>query len=240
MKKTMVIIISAISFWGYSQTSVMKTTTFHDFVKLFSEQKMPSKYKTGIINDVNKISKSDAINYFYLTEDDLRMNDYNYDYDEDIQYDNWIDVLPGALGKFSNEKYIALVYALLKAPTNGLETYKASLITFTYDGEIIDSIVVRHQYTREEDWKDVVFLENNMLRIFDYRINSENYTMKRGSYYIIDNEQPKTVVEIVDYQINETGEIKLIKEHTKKYLMEPVSFYRNYHAESDDPMNEYK
>ena len=241
MKMNFLIIILSITMLDvYSQTYIKKVSNFQELIDLFPEQKLPSKYKAGEIDDsINSINKKDAINYLHLTEDELKMNDYDYNHDEEIQYDNWVDVLPGALGKISNKKYVALIFALLKNPAYGLETYKTLLTTFTYDGEVIDSIVVRSQYTREEDWRDVVFLENDVLRIFDYAPNFENYNVESGIYYIIDKEQPQTVVEIRDYQIDEDGQINMIKEHPKRYLKEFVSFYRSYQPNSDDPMNEY-
>jgi hypothetical protein len=45
-----------------------------------------------------------------------------------------------------------------------------------------------------------------------------------------------------NYKFGRTGKNgKIIhrKTHPKLYLKETVSFYRNYHENSDDPMNEY-
>ncbi|GAB6013575.1 hypothetical protein [Viscerimonas tarda] len=237
--KIVIVLFLVLTLNTLCHTQTKQNSKFNDVVKLFPEQKSLSKYKDGVISKINKINKEDAIKYLHLTEEDLKMNDYSYNYDEEIVYDNWVEVLPGALGKISTEKYIALVYALLKSPSEGLETYKTMLTTFTYEGQIIDSIVVRSQYTPEVDWRDVVFLESNILRIFDYKPNMENYNIKGGAYYIIDEKGQQTVVEINDYQIDENGKISHIKTHPKQYLKEFVSFYREYHKDSDDPMNEY-
>jgi hypothetical protein len=240
MKKKMIIL--ALTTLAFNIFCIAQTQRHHEFdevTKLFPELKLPSKRKDGIKRDIKDINKIDAIKYLHFADDDLKMNDYSYNYDEDIRYDNWVEVLPGAIGKMSKENYIALVYALLKSPTLGLETYKVTLTTFTYEGQVIDSIVVRSQYTRDIDWRDVVFLENNVLRIFDYDLNWENYNVENNTYYIIDRKGPKTVVEINDYQIGENGKIKHIKTHPKQYLQEFVDFYRDYHKNSDDPMNEY-
>jgi len=225
------------------QSQTQESRIFTEVLKLFPEMKFPLKYKDGMIGTkIKNISKKDAIKYFYFTENDLRMNDFNYNYDEDIKYDHWVEVLPGALGKISNTNYVALVYALLKSPTIGIESYTAKLSTFSYKGQLIDSIVVRSQYTPEEDWRDVVFLEKNSLQIFDYKPNLENYDteeLKRGIYSEIDKDGYKTIVEIKDYQIDENGKINLIKTYPKQYLKESVSYYRSYHKDSDDPMNKY-
>jgi len=214
--------------------------SFTDMLKLFPEMKVPLKYKDEAIGaKIKHISEKDAIMYLHFTEDDLRMNDFDYNFDEDIKYDHWVEVLPGALGKISKTNYVTLVFALLKSPTIGIETYIAKLSTFSYEGQVIDSIIIRSQYTPENDWRDVVFVEQNIFRIFDYTPNSENYNIKDGIYYLIDEKQPKTIVEINDYQIDENGKITLIKTSPKRYLKEFVSFYRNYQKDSDDPMNEY-
>ena len=238
--KILIIILSVITFDIYSQIQVKETSTFQELIELFPELKIPSKRKDGKIRDINKISKEASIKYLHFTEDDLKMNDFSYNQDEDIKLDNWVEVLPGALGKITSKEYVALAYALLKMPTYGLETYKTLLTTFTYEGKTIDSMVIRSQYTRENDWRDVVFLENNILRIFDYEPNLENYDVKDGIYYITDEKQPMSIVKIADYQIDSEGEIVFIETHPKQYLKEDVDFYRSYRPDSDDPMNEYE
>ena len=85
----------------------------------------------------------------------------------------------------------------------------------------------------------MVFLTSNTFKIFDYKSNLENYNIKGGVYYTIDEKQPKTIVEIMDYQIDENGKITLIKTHPKQYLKERVAFYRTYQKDSDDPMNDF-
>jgi hypothetical protein len=185
------------------------------------------------------MNKQDALKYFGLTENDLKFNDFDYNFDEDIRYDNWTEILPYKMGKIMKKNYVALLYSIGKYPNYGVDTFCMTLISFTYTGQPIDKIEIRSQYTLEQDWRDVVFLENNVLRIFDYKPNLENYNVKNEIYYLIDEKQPKTVVEIKDYQIDENGKINLIKTHPTQYLKEFVSYYRSYHEDSDDPMNEY-
>ncbi|MDR1182408.1 MAG: hypothetical protein LBL13_10575 [Bacteroidales bacterium] len=245
MKKKMITLtLITLAFNISCMAQTQQQREFNRVTKLFPELKVPSKYKDGERggNDIKDVNKVDAIKYLHFTEDDLKMNDYKYNHDEDIRTDNWVEVLPGALNKISKGNYIALVYALLKSPTHHNDivyTYTVTLTTFTYEGSIIDSIVVRSKYTPDTDWKDVVFLENNVLQIFDYKPNLENYNIKGGTYYIIDKKGPKTVVEINDYQIEGNGKIKHIKTYPKQYLQEFVDFYQDYHEDSDDPMNEY-
>jgi len=232
-----IIVTLAFNFSCQSQTH--KTSTFIDVVNLFPDAKIPLKRKDGIISKINDISKSDAKKYLHLSEENLKMNNFLYNMDEDIVTDRWQDVLPGALSKVIRDKYVILIYAILKVPDIGVSTYQAWLTTFTYEGQIIDSMTVRSQYTPEVDCRDFILLENNVLRIFDYKPYLENYNIKGGAYYVIDEKQPQTEVEISDYQIDENGKINLIKTYPKQYLKEFVSFYRNYQKDSDDPMNKY-
>ena len=237
MKKTLIIIVLLACSVCKAQT----IQTFTELLNLFPEMKFPLKYKDGIPTEVNveKVSKEDAVKYLHFTGDDLQMNDYSYDHDEDIKYDNWVEVLPGALGKISKTNYVALVYVLAKYPTLGLESYVSKLSTFSYEGQHIDSIVIRSRFTRENDWTDIVFLNNNTFKVFQYQTNIENYDIRNNTYYLIDENLPRTVVDITDYHIDENGKIKILRTYPKQYLKDEVIFYRHYRRDSDDPMNEY-
>jgi hypothetical protein len=244
--KTKLFLLMIIAFCV--QCYAQEKMDFEQFVTFITEIEAPICYKTGKlpkkinkpVSDINKkITRQEALTFFSLTENDLKFNDFDYNFDEDIKYDNWVNILPYVDGKFSTKNYVAIMYSIAKFPRIGTDTSFSVLTTFTPLGSLIDKIEIRSQYTREEDWKDVVFLENNVLRIFDYKLNLENYNVKRGTYYIIDENKAQTIVEISDYKINEAGKISLTKTHPKQYLKEFVSFYRNYNKDSDDPMNEY-
>lgn len=215
-------------------------TDFEKFIESFVEMKIPSNYKKSTPSSkIQEVNMKDALRYFNLTENDLRFNDYSYDFDEDIKYDNWVIVLPHKQEKISNKNHVALIYSIDRNSELALDTGSVTLTTFTYSGVPIDKIVIRSHYTRENDWRDVVFLTKDTFRIFNYLTNLENYNVKGGIYYLIDENAPRTVVETEDYQIDENGKIKHIKTYPKQYLKKFVSFYRDYHADSDDPMNDY-
>jgi hypothetical protein len=244
MKTKFICLIGAILLFGFPyQLQAQKSSTFIEVANLFPEAEIPLKRKNDIMFKINKISKSDAMKYLHLSEGDLKMNNPLIDMDESKTIDRWQEILPGALSRITREKYVALVCAMLKSPDVGLETYRVWLTTFTYQGNIIDSITIRSQYTPESDWRDFVLLKNDTLRIFDYMPNLENYDkeklLKRGVYSAIDENGYMTIVEINDYQIDENGKIKHIKTLPKKYLKKTTSFYRDYQKDSDDPMNEY-
>jgi hypothetical protein len=234
--------IIVLSFSG-AFNQVQAGSAFLSFCNLFPEMTIPFpiQYKNDLIpiKPAVDINKQDAMRYLHFSEEDLRMNNPLVNFDENIVIDRWQEALPTIVFKIKEVNYIALIYTLAKFPNVGLETYKMFLSTFTYEGQMIDSINVRSQYPPEMSkagWRDVVFLKKNILRIFDYKPNMENYNIK---YDIIDEKKPITVVEISDYQIDETGKIKLIKTHPKQYLKEFVSYYESYHKDSDDPMNEF-
>ena len=243
MKSRLFLVVTTLAL--YAQCSAGETMSFEEFIASTKEIDVPISYKTGklpkLVNepsaDINKkITKQEAFTYFNLTESDLIVNDADFDYDNEIQYDNWIDILPYINGKFSMNNCVAIIYNL-----DRLDTFFMALATFTYSGEPIDRIEICSQYTLEKDWKDFIFLENKVLRIFDYKFNWENFNVEKGgSYSVIDEKQPLTVVEINDYQIDKNGKIVHIKTHPQKYLKEFVDFYRSYQPNSDDPMNEYE
>jgi hypothetical protein len=211
-------------------------TDFEKFAESFYTINVPYSYKTELKHPkLQKIENRDAFNYFGITEDDLKYNDFNYDFDNDIKYDRWVETSVYTCGKLLRENYIALIYTFGKNPTYGPYTFITKLNTFTHSGTLIDTITVRSQQTREFDWKDVIFLAKDILRIFYYEPNKENFN---EHYYVIDETKPLTVVEIKDYQIDENGKINLIKTYPKQYLKELITSYRSYHEGSDDPMNE--
>jgi hypothetical protein len=244
MKKRLSIIICiAISFQCCGQSQI-QNKEFAEFIGLFNDvPKYPFNYKKDVPKPIyenyrkHEISLNQAKKYLNFNDQDWYAIEQDYNYDEDILRERVVDNPPLAHLKMHHNSYMSLIYRTDKGVNN--DTLQVFLETFTLHGKEIDKIVIGGQYTREEDWRDVVFLEDNILRIFDYKPNLENYNVKNGAYYIIDKEQPQTAVEINDYQIDENGKINHIKKHPKQYLKEFVSFYRSYHKDSDDPMNEY-
>ena len=251
MRKNILTVIYcvAISFQCCGQSQI-KDIEFAKFADKFTELKtFPIMCKPSLGNffyfkgnSFYEITLEDAKKYLGYSDQDYYVTEYDYNMDEDIISNvRQVENPPAAINKISNNHYITLIY--LRSSSlylNECDTTIEILNTVTLNGIPIDKITIQGHYTRELDWRDVVFLKNNTLRIFDYKPNLENYNIKNGAYYIIDKEVPQTIVEISDYQIDENGKINLIKKHPKQYLKEFVSFYRNYHADSDDPMNEYK
>ena len=247
MKKDILIFIYgvAISFQCYGQSQT-QDNEFAKFLNKITKAETPIKYKVkGNYQELNHsyvVLLEEAKKYLGYSTQDYYITEYDYDMDEDIISNiRQVENPPFADNKIIREKYIILIYHRYSNSGNIIEcdTLVKILSTFTESGTLIDKIAIQGHNTREEDWKDVVFLENNVLRIFDYKPNLENYNIKGGIYYIIDEEQPRTVVEINDYQIDKNGKIVHIKTHPQKYLKEFVDFYRSYQPNSDDPMNEY-
>ena len=231
---------------GQSQIEI-KDKDFAKFINKISEKEIPKKCKVS--NNLNcfrdkpayKISLDEAKKYLGYSNEDYYVTEYDYDMDEDRMSNiRQVEHAPFADRKIMQKNYIGLLYyRSCSRFVDECDTVTEILNTYTMDGSLIDKITIQGHYTREFDWIDFVFLSNNTFKTFQYLPNLENYNIKGGAYYVIDEKQPQTVVEINDYEIDETGKINLIKTHPKQYLKEPVSFYRSYQKDSDDPMNEY-
>ena len=212
---------------------------FNNMKQLFPEMNVPHNFKSESTipsTKINKISKSLSQKYFFFKDSDLLLNDYDVNFDENIVYDNWVENLPGAIYKISEDECIALIYGLVKNGTYK-STYESKMFTFSYDGKFIDSMTIRSQYTPESDCKECVFLSRKQFLIFKYIDNFENVDGKTGRY--IDFKKPLTIVEISEYIINDRGKIHFVKKLPPQYLKESVVYYREYHSNSDDPMNKY-
>jgi hypothetical protein len=251
MKRNILLIICAIISQLCCGQSQIKNKAFEQFVNKFTELKLksfpikckpiPNNFFYFTDNSFHEISLDEAKKYLSYSDKDYYVTEYDYDVDEDkISNIRQVENPPFANNKILQSNYIGLIYLWSSSLyLNKSDTAIEMLNTFSIDGEYIDKIVIQGHYTRSHDWRDVIFLDSSILRIFDYKPNLENYTIKGGAYYIIDEKKPQTIVEITDYQIDENGKINLIKTYPKQYLKEFVSFYRSYHENSDDPMNEY-
>ena len=242
MKK--ILFIGAIMLFCGCIRAQIKNQEFEKFTNLFIEiKKYPYNYKKDtpipIYKDYQKheISLLEATKYLNFSNEDWYAIEEDYNYDEDIRTERIVENPPLAHLKSYDNNFIELVYRSDRGLDN--DTLKIILETFTLEGVSINKILVGGEFTKEDDWIDFVFLSNTTFKTFQYLPNLENYNIKGGVYYVIDEEQPQTVVEINDYEIDETGKINLIKTYPKQYLKEPVSFYRSYQKDSDDPMNEY-
>ena len=241
--KKLVFIISTILLSGCTQAQI----TNHEFAKLtnlFIEiEKYPYNYKKDTPSPIfqnaqqHRISFELAKKYLGFTNWDWHSIEYEYNGDDDILTKKIIENPPLAHIKIISDNYVSLIYRNSRGIEN--DTFKVVLETFDLKGILINSMLIGGQFTHENDWKDVVFINDNTFKIFYYLPNLENYNIKNGAYYVIDENQPQTIVEISDYQIDENGKINLIKTHPKQYLKKFVSFYRSYHENSDDPMNKY-
>jgi hypothetical protein len=239
----LVFICVIISLQSYSQSQI-QDKQFSQFANLYINiEKYPFNYKRDTPSPIytnaqpHKIMLDVAKKYLGFSDWDWHAIDYNYNSDDNILTTSIVDNPPLAHLKLFYGNFIGLVYRNGRGIEN--DTLKVVLNVFTLEGKIIDSMIIGGHTTRENDWTDVVFLTKDTFKIFNYSPNIENYNIKDGIYHIINEKAPRTVVEIKDYQIDDGGKIKHIKTHSKQYLKESVSFYRNYHKESDDPMNEY-
>jgi hypothetical protein len=251
MKRNILLIICAvISLQCYGQSQVkIEDEDFTKFINKIPGTKIPVKCKIpGNANCFRSkhspayiILLEEAKKYLGYSDKDYYVTEYDYNVDEDRKFNiRQVEHAPFADNKILKKKYIGLLYYRSSSrDIDKCDTLTEVLSTFTLSGTFIDKITIQGHYTREFDWIDFVFLSDDTFKIFHYKPNLENYNIKGGAYYVIDEKGTQTIVEISDYQIDETGKINLIKTHPKQYLKEFVSFYRSYHENSDDPMNEY-
>jgi hypothetical protein len=248
MKRNILVICAIISlqYCGQSQIKI-KDKNFAEFINKISEEKIPAKCKTtGMSNcfrdkSAYKISLEEAEKYLGYSNEDYYITKYDYDMDEDkISNIRRIEHAPFADRKILQKNYAGLLYyRSCSQYVDECDTVVEILNTYTLKGEIIDKITIQGHYTNEFDWIDFIFLSNNTFKIFNYKPNMENYNVEHGIYYIIDEKKAQTTVEIKDYRIDENGKIDLVKTYPKEYLKNDVIFYKNYHEDSDDPMNRY-
>jgi hypothetical protein len=251
MKKYILIIVSIIISLQCNGQSQIKDKDFAKFADKFTELKLksfpvkckptPNHFFYFIENPFHEISLEEAKKYLGYSDSEYYITIYDYDMDENkISNIRKVKNPPFANNKISQSNNVALIY--LRSSSlylNESDTAIEVLQTFTVDGKFVDKLVLQG-YSSEFDWIDCIFMSNKALKIFHYLPNMENYNIKDEIYYIIDEKQPKTIVEIRDYQINDNGKINMVKTYPKQYLKEDVSFYRSYHENSDDPMNKYE
>jgi len=242
MKKYILIIMYAAISLQCSGQSQIQDKDFAKLVEKFPAEKFPINTKKAkkifnVGSDKSNITKEEAIKFLNRTEESMYYFFELYDYDEDIVkgYEK-LECIPGTVCKYYTKNFIALATIEGKINTDTTLIY---LYTFNYEGKIIDTSVIGEKFTREDDWVGSIIEDARHFKVFWYSTNFDNYVERDGAYYVIDENQPQTVVEISDYQIDEYGKINLVKTYPKQYLKDEVIYYRTYRKNSDDPMNEY-
>jgi hypothetical protein len=234
--------------YGQSQIKI-KNENFAKFINKIPGTKIPVKCKipgnTSCFRSEHSpayvVLLEEAKKYLGYSDKDYYVTEYDYDVDEDRKFNiRQVEHAPLVDSKILQKNYIGFLYYRSSSRNiDKCDSLTEVLSTFTLSGIPVDKITIQGHYTKESDWIDFVFLSDDTFKIFHYLPNLENYNIRGGAYYIIDEKKPQTVVEISDYKIDENGKINLIKTHPKQYLKEFVNFYRSYHEDSDDPMNEY-
>ena len=250
MRKLLFTTIAIIFFitCGTSQNNISKIQNkdFRTLYSLFPQMKSLYNYKIST-DDLNAkdIPPKLAKEFFSLKESDFIYNDYEYNYDEDVRYDNWKETLPWASKSNASESYIYLIYGIdRELSIINMYQYHYIIMTFDYSGTRIDSMTIRRQETIEEDNLDCVFLTNQTFRLFDYKVNPKHTTKvidaQGRTQYVTHKEIPWTICTITEYRITDAGKIEKTGWTETKLLKESVTYYRQYHEDSDDPMNEYR
>lgn len=191
---------------------------------------------------LNKIPDAYSKKYLGLSDKDLIIDDGSYNYDDDVWISNWRKREPLYVGKIECKTNVVVIYKYLDNINNIGENWINILLTFGYNGKRIDKIEVAGYKTIEEDNLGCIFLNNQTFRLFDYKINFDKYKKENGVYYLRENsgDKPETICTITEYQITDAGKIEKTGWTETKLLKESVTYYRQYHKDSDDPMNEYR
>lgn len=213
------------------------------FISSFNKVKIPFNYKkelskVGTSVRLKKIQKKDAIQYLKLNESILTKSSIDYNYLTDNRTVLQEENLPVAHLVFTSDNYIALIYRISGRGSDDDSTF-VYLQTYDIKWNLQDKILIGEQFTPESDWICSVFLDQNHFKIFHYGVNLGNFQVKNNCYYLIDKNAPRTIVKITDYEIDEYGNIKKVKEYPVQFLKDDLVEYKKYNTGNDDIMNEY-
>jgi hypothetical protein len=225
---------------SYSKTN---DKDFNSLLNLFVEANLPLNYKKELENvgksiKLKRIQKLDAMKYLKMGEDELFVNNVEYNYDTDEKTILKEENFPVAHLKYATDAFIVLIYRAAGKGYNDDST-KVYLQTLDKNGNYIDKVVIGERFTRENDWMSSVFLDTTHFKVFKYEVNWGNVQIKNNIYSIIDKDAPKTVVIVTDYEIENNGNIRKIKQYSKQYLISDILEYKKYDPNSDDIMNQY-
>lgn len=245
MKRILIMILTISIFQDCCDAKRINYTNsdFERFCNLFPTIQTPYQLKElyyGPIED-NRDSKC----YLGFADEDLKIDDGSYNADDNVWVPHVIDNKPYIVGKIEMETNVILIYNHTEAFWSDdypLDTYY--LQTFNLDGTSIAKIEIAGFKTGEEDNRSVVFLTNQTFRLFDYKVNPKHTTKvidaQGRTQYVTHKEIPWTICTITEYRITDAGKIEKTGWTETKLLKESVTYYRQYHEDSDDPMNEYK
>jgi hypothetical protein len=249
MNRTIVLIILSLFFALSSinsQTDEDKNSEvkgFNQFLKQFTSVELPINYKRVLSylqknnNSLNPISLQDAKRFLDMSNQELFAKRLVYDHETFEKSYVKEKNLPASHLKFNTENFVATIYR--HSPGIESDTVHVYLRLFTKKGEFLDEKIIGEQFTRENDWISSVFLDENHFKLFRYRLNLDNYEIVNNSYQIKNDEKPLTLLVIEDYEIDGSGNIKMIQKSSKKYLQEDITTYKVFNPKTDDPMNKY-
>ncbi len=198
----------------------------------------------GYVPPQSQLTMNQAVKYLSISSTDLSYIDiaYNVDTEESVEYKR--TTLPTAMFMIERDSIVILVYSIeFNYDYSDDYVYDCYLAILNRDGMLLDKrqISRNHWSEYEEFQTDFVIINDSTYKIFSYEIN-ENSMKKNehGIYDVIDDKAPLTKVSIVEYNISNNGQILESNKKDTEYLEKPVQWYKEYHEDSDDPMNEYK
>lgn len=177
-----------------------------------------------------------------FSEEELKYNDYSYNFDTDEITDYWKETTPWALYKFTNKEYNAfIVSSLINYENLSMCAFECYIVTTNKIGNVIDKKKIVRSIEQENQFKhtNAVILNDSTIRLFNYSVNEKYAIENHGTYDLVNKNEPKTKVTIVEYRIKNDGHIVESDYKNIRYAKESVLYYDQFHKDSDDPMNEY-
>lgn len=252
MKRFLIIFLLAFCAACFSQTG-NKSYSFSDFEKfssLFREEKAPVCSKSFLTREfMDSAIKLDSLfcinilkdkNLYY--EDLILLNSM----DDDVQITERVnfECFPRVMYKISNDAYSAfVVYKEKEEDYSGDTECWSKVYTFDTKGNFVDSMTVSGHDFRYSENLEMVFLSNNLFRLYHYKENPDAFVIRKNFFGYEGKEylegEPKSLCEITEYKISASGNIE--KTGWKDVVLLKDIAYAYFRPEiiEDDPIKEY-
>lgn len=236
----------------FSQTG-NKSYSFSDFEKfssLFREEKAPVCSKSFLtLEFMDSAIKLDSLfcinilkdnNLYY--EDLILLNSM----DDEVQITERVnfECFPRVMYKISNDAYSAfVVYKEKTEDYSGDTECWSKVYTFDTKGNFVDSMTVSGHEFRYSENLEMVFLSNNLFRLYHYKENPDAFVIRKNFFGYEEKEylegEPKSLCEITEYKISASGNIEKTGWKDVVLLKDIVYAYFRPEIIEDDPIKDY-
>lgn len=219
----------------------IKNKEYLNFLNKFYDVELPLNYKKEVIKiengniELKEMMEKEAIKYLSIRNDDLYYYEEIYNYDTDEKKVIKTKNLPVYQFRVVKDKYVLLCVREL----GGLygDTTLISLYTLGFDGKLIDNLNIKEQRTPESDWSSLYIPSIDIVNVYNYNINIENYEKTAHGMSLKNKDNSKTILKIEEFNIDPNGRFKKKKEYPILYLKEEILNYKTYSPNSDDPLS---